>query len=277
LLRAGVLLKLLETPDGKTFRVAKTCRAVLLPSAGENYLGDWPRLLSQFYVLFADLDQVVLKGGPMIDPASYFGANRERTREFILAMHNYAARRGRELAEYLDTSAATTLLDLGCGPGTYAFNLGLRNPRLQICLADLPETLATTKEIQRRYPLQNHVDYLPLDAERDDVPGSYDLILVSNMLHALGIPARIQLIRRLYHALNRGGSLVIQAEFLQDNHLGKKWPIYLDLNLLCTTQHGSNHTIAETRTWMEEAGFIDIEYCPMSVLGVNSYLRGYKK
>src|SRR5208283_6171120 len=39
LLNAGVMLKLLETEDRIVYRVAPTGQSVLLPSAGEAYLG----------------------------------------------------------------------------------------------------------------------------------------------------------------------------------------------------------------------------------------------
>ena len=276
LLNAGVMLKLLKTDDGLTYRVAPACRAVLLPSAGESYLGNWILLQGEFYSALSDLEKAILKSGPAIDPSIYLGADKERTRQYILAMHNYASLRGKEIAHYLDTSTCKTLLDLGCGPGTYAFHLGMRNPSLKLYLSDLPEILEVAKEVQTRYPIENEVHYLSLDAANDEIPGSYDMILASNMLHCFEKRVRSKLIERLYHAINPNGSLVVQAQYLQENRLGGRWAIYVDLNLLCTTKSGRNHTVMETRRWLEEAGFINIEYCPMSVYGVNSFLRGYK-
>jgi hypothetical protein len=136
--------------------------------------------------------------------------------------------------------------------------------------------LETSREVQGNYPLKNDVHYLPLDAVKDEIPGSYDLILVSNMLHGLGEDASRALIRRLYHSINQGGSLVIQAQFLRDDRLGGRWPIFLDLIQLCVTATGRNHAPGETRAWLEEAGFRDITYCAMTLLNTNSFLRGYK-
>jgi hypothetical protein len=114
------------------------------------------------------LDEAVLKSAPTIDPSAHLGADENHTREFALAMHNYAAIRGKELARYLNTTQNKTLLDLGCGPGTYAFHLGVRNPKLR---------------------------------------------------------------------------------------LGERWPILLDLIQLCITSAGRNHSVDETRGWLQEAGF----------------------
>lgn len=277
LLNAGVVLKLLESRDGVDFGIAPTCRTVLEPSAGEYYLGDWIRSLDYFCAPLSKLDEAVLTSRPTVDPAAHLGGDRESTRSFTLSMHNYASLRGRELADFLSTEGCRSLLDLGCGPGTYAFHLGMRNPGLEIYLADHPVVLETAKEIQARYPLKNDTHYLPLDAMKDDIPGSYDIILVSNMLHGLGEKASRELIKRLYSSVNRGGSLVIQAQFLRDDRLGGRWPVFLDLIQLCVTDNGRNHAPEETKRWLEAAGFRDVQFCGMTLLNTNSFLRGYKE
>jgi SAM-dependent methyltransferase len=277
LLNAGVVLKLLESKDGTTYRVGRSFRSTLLPSAGENYLGNWISNLDYFCSALSELDQAILKSAPTVNPSHHLGGDREQTREFTLAMHNYASLRGKELAHFLDTTRYKSLLDLGCGPGTYAFHLGLRNPELQLYLLDLPEVLEVAKEVQARYPLGNEVHYLPRNATRDEIPGSYDLVLVSNTLHMLGEEASRQLIKRLFESITHGGSLVIQAQYLQDSRLGGRWPVFLDLIQLCITSKGKNHSVGETRSWLEEAGFSNVQYCSMSVYNTNSFLRGYKK
>ncbi len=276
LLNAGVALSLLETTDGNIYRVAAIGRSVLLPSAGEAYLGDWIRNLAYLNGTMADLDQAVLKSEPTVDPLTHLGTDPERTREFTMAMHNYAALYGSELAHYLDTAGCKSLLDLGCGPGTYAFYLGMKNPELQLSLLDFPAVLQVAKEVQARYSLKNEVHYVPADAVRDDIFGQYDLILVSNTLHQLGPGASSSLVKRLYKSVRPGGSLVIQARFLRDDRLGDRVPIFLDLLELCITSAGRNHSVTETRGWLEEAGFSNLQYCPMSLFNENSFLRGYR-
>ena len=276
LLNAGVMLNLLETRDGCSYRAAALAHSVLLPSAGEAYLGDWIRNLAYFNLAMSNLDQAVLKSEPTFDPLTHLGADPGKTREFTLAMHAYAAIYGSELAHYLDTTGCTSLLDLGCGPGTYAFYLGMKNPGLCLYLLDFPGVLRVAEEVQAKYALHNDVYYLPADAVQDEIPGQYDLILVSNTLHQLGPDASTQLLKRLYRSVKPGGSLVIQARFLRDDRLGDKVPVLLDLLELCITQAGRNHSVSETRSWMEDAGFSNLQFCPMSLFNENSFLRGYR-
>lgn len=276
LLNAGVVFKLLESDDGVTYRVAPRVAPVLLSAAGEHYLGDWIRNLDYFHEALTRLDEATLKSGPIVDPSAHLGSDQEQTRDFTLAMHNYAALRGKELARFLDTSGWGTLLDLGCGPGTYAFHLGMNNPKLELYLLDLPGVLEVTKEVQGRFPLRNDVHYLPLDALNDEIPGSYDAILVSNTLHMLGERQSRKLIHRLYESVTDGGSLIIQAQFLRDDGLGPRWPVLLDLIELCITSEGRNHSVGETTSWLEEAGFSNVQFSPMTILNTNGFLRAEK-
>ena len=168
------------------------------------------------------------------------------------------------------------ILDLGCGPGTYAFYLGMQNPALELFLLDVPEVLKTAREVEGRYSLSNKTNYLPIDAMASEVPGTYDMVLVSNTLHMLGEEGSRNLLKRLYKSVNPGGSIVIQAQYLRDDRLGGRWPIMLDLLQLCNTSKGRNHTAEETKRWLEEAGFSNVEYRRMSIYNTNSFLRAYK-
>jgi SAM-dependent methyltransferase len=192
-------------------------------------------------------------------------------------MHNYAALRGKELVKFLDTSDCSTLLDLGAGSGTYAFHLGMANPNLELFLLDLPEVLEVAHDVEARYPLKNKIKYLAVDVTKEDIPGTYDMVLVSNTLHMLGEEESRKLLKRLINVVKPGGSLVIQFQYMKENRLGGRWPTILDLIQLCITDDGRNHAVGETRSWMEEAGYSDITFSPMNLLNTNGYLRGYRQ
>ena len=160
LLNAGVVLKILQSDDGVAYEIAPEFRLLLLPSAGENYLGDWIRNMDFFSLALSKLAEAVMNSAPTVDPAAHIGSSRKETFDFTLAMHNYAALRGRELASFLDTTNAKTLLDLGCGPGTYAFHLGARVPSLELYLLDLPGVLDVARSLESRFELKNKIHRL---------------------------------------------------------------------------------------------------------------------
>lgn len=276
LLNAGVALKILASQDGRTFQVAGPFRSVLLPTAGTSYLGDWLLNLEYFRDALAHLDEAVVTSSPVAEFLEDARGEREHTRRFTLAMHNYAMLRGKELARYLNTTGCSTLLDVGAGPGTYGFNLAEANPDLQLYLVDVPEVLEVAREVAMSFKISKPVTYMGLDLRNNDIEGAFDIVLVSNTLHMLGeAESRRQLSRLLPH-VTQGGSLVIQAQFLNDDRLGPRWPALLDLIQLCITESGRNHTVGETKAWLEDAGFTDVEYCPMTLTNTNSFLRAWK-
>lgn len=277
LLNAGVVLKLLETRDGVSYRLSPLSQSVLAPAAGPHYLGNWVLNLSFFERALSKLDEAVVNAAPTVDPTAHFGGDPELTRVFSLAMHDYASLRGKDIGRYFDTSGCETLLDLGCGHGAYAFQLGIANPSLKLFLLDSKEVLEVAKKVSAEYPLTNEVTYVPADALRDEIDGQYDVILISNALHAMGPAASRALIGRLYNSVKQGGSLVIQGQFLRDDRRGERWPVMLDLIQLCITPAGANHSVEDGRSWLEEAGFRDVEHRPMSLFNTNSLIRGYKR
>jgi SAM-dependent methyltransferase len=272
LLNAGVAIGLLATEDGMRYSLSRSSSAVLLRSAGDAYLGDWIRMLANIQQRVTKLQETDFG----YRRASNDSSPNDERREFTLAMHDYAVLRGNELARYLDTSACSTLLDVGCGSGDYAFQLGEANPQLHLHLLDAPDVLAVAHEIQEQYALRNQVTYLPSDVVLEDIPGQYDLVLVSNTLHMLGPSESQKLIRRLHSRINAGGCLVIQAQYLRDDRLGDRWPLMLDLLMLCLTPQGENHSVEETKNWLAAAGFVNIQYRPMSLWNTNSLVLGFR-
>ncbi len=276
LLRCAATMGILESRDGERFALSEPAGNVLLKASSDAYLGDWLRFLDHLYGVFSELDKAVLAARPVFDLTEELRQTPGAADSFSRAMDTYARLRGRELADYLDVSASGSLLDLGCGPGTYAHHLALRNPQLELFLSDLPSVLEETAQLSRWRDIPNPIRYLPLDLVEDEIPGTYDTVLISNTLHMLGHRASRELIRRLFSVVNPSGRLVVQAQFLGSGGLGKRWPAILDLIMLSGSRQGENHTIEQTFAWMQEAGFVEMEHCELSLLNTNSFVSGRK-
>ena len=273
LLRAGVTLGVLEVSD-QQFAIPADQRELLLRE-GSHSLHHWLRTLDLFCDALGDLDRAVSGAEPAIPLSARLGDQDDST-TFALAMHDYASLRGRELAHYLDTRGCRSLLDLGCGPGTYAVHLARANADLELHLFDRATVLETTRRLVGAADLAHPTHFHAGDATADPIPGPHDLVLISNMLHMQGESGARALLRRVHAALRPGGSVVVQGQFLADDRTGPRWPVFLDLVQLCTTDHGHNHTVDDTRAWLQAAGFDRFEVCPMSVYNTNSFIRAYR-
>ena len=277
LLRAGVALHILDSEDGTTFSVTGPYRFMLVPGTGPMYMGDWVRNLEYFRDAMSHLDAAVRGAAPASTYLDGANANSEHIHVFAKAMHNGSLMGAYELARHLDTTGARTLLDLGCGPGTYGFALAEANPALRLHAADLPEVLTVTREIEASFRIGAPVTYHGVDLRTDMVDGTFDLVLVSNTLHMLGEENSRALLSTLYSLVNPGGSIVVQANFLDEDRLGPRWPALLDLIQLCITESGRNHTVGETLEWLAEAGFADGHHVALSDDNPGSYVQAWKR
>jgi hypothetical protein len=69
---------------------------------------------------------------------------------------------------------------------------------------------------------------------------------------------------------------VVQNMFLNDDRGGPEWPALHDLILLLVSRSGRALTMAETSSWLERAGFVDVRRVRMSFYNANSVLVARK-
>ncbi len=104
-------------------------------------------------------------------------------RRFTWAMHHRTLETAPKIAAQINLRGARTLLDLGGGPGTYAMAFLAKNPRLRATVCDRPAALDVAKEIASTHKAGARLSYLPLDLLTEAIPGAYDVIWYSNVLH----------------------------------------------------------------------------------------------
>ena len=109
------------------------------------------------------------------------------------------------------------------------------------------------------------LSYLPLDFMAEAIPGSYDVILLSNVIHIYGPGENITLLKKIKAALNPGGRVIIQDFFLWDKK-GLR-PIETNLfaiTMLLHTDTGNTYTAQDVKKWMAKAGFRTVTTIPTS-------------
>ena len=87
------------------------------------------------------LTDLVRSGRPPMTPETILGDDEEKTRNFVLAMHERARGIGSILAHLVDLSGRRRLLDVGGGPGTYSASLVQQTPGLSATVLDVPGVL----------------------------------------------------------------------------------------------------------------------------------------
>jgi SAM-dependent methyltransferase len=180
-------------------------------------------------------------------------------RRFSWAMHHRSLDVAPKVAARIDLRGAKTLLDLGGGPGTYALAFLKRHPSLRATVCDRAPALAVAEEIAATVPQGRRLSYLPLDFVTKPIPGSYDVIWFSNVLHIYSPEENRRLFRKMTKALAPGGRLLIQDAFLHDaNGLHPQDASLFAVTMLLFTDAGNTYSIRDTAAWLKRAGFVKV-------------------
>jgi SAM-dependent methyltransferase len=252
---AGLLKK-----QAETYRNSRL-GATALNARHPAYRGDYLRLITSHWADWGRLLESVKTGLPLDhdepDEPDY-------RRRFTWAMHHRTLETAPKIAAQIDLRGARTLLDLGGGPGTYAMAFLAKNPALQATVCDRPAALDVAKEIASTHKAGARLSYLPLDVMVEDIPGTYDVIWYSNVLHIYSPQDNQMLFRRTLASLNPRGRLLIQDAFLHDkNGLFPEEASLFAVSMLLFTERGNTYSAAETKAWLTEAGFGRIKVLKM--------------
>ncbi len=252
---AGLLKK-----QGEIYRNSRL-GATALNAQHPAYRGDYLRLITSHWTDWGRLPESVKTGLPLDhdepDEPDY-------RRRFTWAMHHRTLETAPKIAAQIDLRGVRTLLDLGGGPGTYAMAFLAKNRGLHATVCDRPAALDVAKEIASTHKAGARLSYLPLDLLTEAIPGSYDVIWYSNVLHIYAPKDNQALFRRALAALNPGGRLLIQDAFLHDRKgLFPEEASLFAVSMLLFTERGNTYSAAETRAWLTEAGFERIKVLRM--------------
>ena len=235
--------------------------ATALNAQHPAYRGDYLRLITSHWTDWGRLLESVKTGLPLDHDEP---EEPDYRRRFTWAMHHRTLETAPKIAAQIDLRGARTLLDLGGGPGTYAMAFLAKNPTLRATVCDRPAALDVAQEIASAHKAGARLSYLPLDVMTEDIPGAYDVIWYSNVLHIYSPKDNQTLFRRALASLNPGGRLLIQDAFLHDrNGLFPEEASLFAVSMLLFTERGNTYSAAETRAWLTDAGFERIKVLRM--------------
>ena len=241
--------------EGGLFRNTEPARQYLVKSS-PDYIG---YIITHFYHTVESwwhLPQAIRTGAQI---SSVYEKTEDERESFLMGMHNLASALAPKIAEILDLGSAGTLLDLGGGPGTYAVNFCLKNPDLQACVFDLPESRLYAQRTIALAGLSDRITFIPGNYDTEDIPGTYDAVWLSQILHAEG-PADCQkLISKAAAALNPGGAIYIHEFILNNDMAGPAFPAIFSLNMLVATKGGQSYSEEQLRHMLAQAGVKNIQ------------------
>lgn len=272
--------------QGEAFALTETSAAFLVGTS-PRYQGHIIRHHKNLVESFGRLDEAVRTGGRVRGGAQWAEADRQ---DFLLGMFNMAMGIAPRLAPQLGGLLASAglpglagpmrLLDLGGGPGTYAIHFCLAHPELSADVFDLPTTRpfaeATADRFGLGYGPGERLGFLPGDYTRDPLPGGFDLVWLSHILHGEAPDMAADIVQKAADALNPGGLLLVHEFLLNDSLDGPEFPALFSLNMLLGTDGGQSYSDGQVRGMLAAAGLTDLRRLDFAGPNHTGIIAGHK-
>lgn len=255
LAEALVALGLLQT-SGQAYWIAPSARPMLLKT-GDASMVDALRYNADLYRHWAQLAGTIQTGEPVVRQQPHLGGDPLMTRRFVRGMEAKARAFSSVLAPLIQIGSATTLLDIGSGPGTLSRELLKTHPDLVVTLFDLPNVLAVAGEIIGTDPLQFRLAYHPGDYRAGPLPNGFDSVLFAGALHQETVESARALFTRCAAALRPGGQIFVVDLMLDADRTSPVFSSLFQLSMLLTKPDARVFSNVEVQGLLLEAGFIE--------------------
>ena len=175
-------------------------------------------------------------------------------REFTARMHSYISAPMVGAARAGVFSGISRLLDIGGGSGAACIAAASTDPGIRCTVFDLPAVCGVAEEYVRSAGLQGRIDTAGGSFRHDQLPGGYDGMLLSNILHDWRPEIGRAIIRKAHDALLPKGKLLVHEMLYNESPPG---PLATAcFSMMMFINHGARqYTQNELTTMLEEAGF----------------------
>lgn len=251
LVATGVLTK-----DGDRFANTSVAQAHLVKTSS-SYIGHLLMLHDAEWNNWGRLEETIKTGRSPVTQ-HLFETDPELGASVLSVLHRIGEQSGPALAKRLALGEARTMLDLGGGAGTNAIAFCSVYPELKATVFDLPQTLRVTERTVKQAGLEDRIALKPGNFNTDALGASYDLVLMSDILHYQDDRMNAAVVKKVHAHVNPGGRLVIKDRFLDESGTGPAWTTAFAVHILVNTEKGRCYRTADAMRWMTDAGFSSV-------------------
>ncbi|MET0423778.1 MAG: methyltransferase [Actinoplanes sp.] len=279
LLTACASLGLLER-DGDGYRNTALAEEFLVRGRPYYFGGQVTYCDVRTYLPWHNIGQALRTDRPLTwDPATqesmFTTADPQLLETFWEAMYSTSIFTARALADAVDLSDRTSLLDVGGGAGAYPIELCRLLPGLTATVFDLPHVCELAAGKIAAAGLTGRIGTAPGDFLRaETLPAGHDALLLSMILHDWDEPTNRALLAKSFEALRPGGLIIISELLLDADRTGPPAAALMGLNMLVETVGGRNYSDAEYAAWLTDAGFTDVRTVRFEAPGANGVVLG---
>ncbi|HSG17623.1 MAG TPA: methyltransferase [Anaerolineae bacterium] len=252
-LAASNLLKL----EGDVFANTEVADYYLVRTS-PRYMGGMHELLSYMWKAELLTAETIRRGKPAAK-ADYDSMAEAELLGALRGLHPGAIAAAYALMKRYDFSAYKTLVDVGGGTGGVTTTLLEKYSHLDATILELPSIVPYTHEFVASSQASDRIKIVATDVVHDPIEGLYDAAILRAFVHVLGPEEARQALKHVAGALRPGGDIYIAGAVLDDSRLSPPGTVAFNLLFLNVYDGGEAYTEQEHRTWLEEAGFENME------------------
>ncbi|MFQ5780223.1 MAG: methyltransferase [Nitrospiria bacterium] len=231
--------------------------AEFLVKTSSFYMGELMLLQDEEWNHWGRLEEIVRSGRPAVQ-GNIFMNRPEVGANVLKVLHRMAKRVAPTLAERIDLTPYRSFIDVGGGAGTFSVAFCKRYPHLEAVLFDLPQTLQVTRKRIDKEKMEDRIRLVGGNFNQDALPGTFDVVFLSDILHYQTADENAALFRKLYRATAPGGMIIVKDMFLGEDAGNPGWNAIFSIHLMVYTEKGRCYKGGEIRSWMEKAGYNNI-------------------
>jgi len=217
------------------------------------YLGDF--LLYRRFIegSWANLSKKLVPGFKSFTNSDDYS---HRNFNYVRAMDQLLRLKAQEISEtLLGITLSPPILDVGGGAGALIRHFVKQKPG-EAYLLELPEVIEAAKKL---YPDPKDWEGISVISEdfrtiNTDVLPKFNLIILSNFLHAYGTDEAKSLLYKVTSMLSKDGLILIHDYFPDRSHAHTHKGTLYDINMLLNTYNGRCHNLKDIKTWLKEYG-----------------------
>lgn len=180
----------------------------------------------------------------------------ESWRRYLRGLATFAGPAGKEIVRRLKPARPLRrLLDVGGGHGMYAVEFCRRHPGLKAEVLDLPEAVATGREIVQEAGFSDRVSFRAGDMRKDEWGEGHDAILLFNVLHNATEAEARAVLRKARAAVAPGGVVAVQESEYKQTDGDLSFTAGFGELFFFLVSGARTWPEATLRGWLTEAGF----------------------
>jgi O-methyltransferase domain/Dimerisation domain len=230
----------------------------LLVKGVPPYIGDRHAVFSNRWIRNLKIAESIRTGRPQAK-IDFSNSPQDELEIYLRRINVLSVAAAHALIERYDFSSTKTLADVGCGGAGIALTITKACPHIQAIAIDLPQVAPIAQKIVDSEGAADRVRVLAADVLSGPLPGSHDTVVLRALLQVLSSEDARLTVRNIGAAINPGGRIYIIGQILDDSRISPPEAVGFNLSLISQFDSGESYTEQEHRSWLSEAGFVEIE------------------